>query len=75
MLAPWARVDQGAMTMIGCSAFPNALPLLEPHYQIVLCHIQDTWGRGSYPSAEMQSVYSTAPADWAKFIMETMKNC
>ena len=21
--------------------------------------------RGSYPSAEMQSVYSTAPADWA----------
>ena len=27
-------------------------------------------GRGSYPSAEKQSVYSTAPADWA---MERMK--
>ena len=27
--------------------------------------MQDTrWG-GSYPSAEKQSVYSTAPADWA----------
>ena len=23
-------------------------------------------GEGSYPSAEVQSVYSTAPADWAK---------
>ena len=23
-------------------------------------------GGGSYPSAEKQSVYSTAPADWAK---------
>ena len=22
------------------------------------------WGRGSYPSEKMQSVYSTAPADW-----------
>ena len=24
-------------------------------------------GAGSYPSAEVQSVYSTAPADWAKY--------
>ena len=24
------------------------------------------WGGGSYSSAEKQSVYSTAPADWAK---------
>ena len=23
------------------------------------------WGGGSYPSAEVQSVYSTVPADWA----------
>ena len=22
------------------------------------------WGKGSYPSAESLSVYSTAPADW-----------
>ena len=33
---------------------------------------QDTrWGGGSYPSAEKHSVYSIAPADWAK----TFKNC
>ena len=61
-----ARVDLGAMAMKGCSAFPNAPASLEPHYQIVGCHIQDTH-RGYYPSTEMQSVYSTAPADWAKF--------
>ena len=30
-----------------------------------LCHIQDTHRGGSYPSAEKQSVCSTAPADWA----------
>ena len=30
---------------------------------------QDTrWEQRSYSSAEMQSVYSTAPADWALYI-------
>ena len=34
-----------------------------------LVSYQDTrWGGGSYPSAEKQSVYSTAPADWASVI-------
>ena len=63
-------MDLGAKK--GCFRFPKASALLEPHYQIVYCHIQDTLivcvcgARGSYPSAEVQSVYSTAPADWAK---------
>ena len=30
-----ARVDLGAMAMKGCSAFPKAPELLEPHHQIV----------------------------------------
>ena len=49
--------------MKGHSAFPNAPALVDPHYHIVLCHKQDThWeGKESYPSAETQSVYSTAP--------------
>ena len=52
--------------MEGCSEFPKASALLEPHHQIVKCHIQDTrWG-GSYPFAEVQLVYSTAPADWTR---------
>ena len=37
------------------------------HHQIVYCHIQEIvgWVGVSYPSTDMQSVYSTAPADWA----------
>ena len=54
-----ARVDLGAMAVKGCSAFPKAPVVLEPHHQIVECHIQDThWGGGL-------SVYSTAPTDLA----------
>ena len=53
------------MAMKECSAFPKAPASLEPHYQIVLCHIEDTRWVVAYPSAEVQLVYSTAPADWA----------
>ena len=45
MLPLRARVDLGAMATKGYSAFPKAPALLEPHHQIVHCHIQDTrWG-------------------------------
>ena len=45
MLPLRARVDRVAMARKGYSAFPKAPALLEPHDQIVLCHIQDTrWG-------------------------------
>ena len=30
---------------------------------------------GSYPSAEKQSVYSTAPADWAIYFCVCMSRC
>ena len=29
-------------------------------------------GGGSYPSAEVQSVYSTAPADWAISVVDDL---
>ena len=69
MLPLWVRADLGAMAMKEFSAFPNAPTLLELHPQIVSCHIQDTScaGEGSNPSAEMQSVYSTASADCENF--------
>ena len=42
------------------------LQLQPTRLKMVNCHIQNTrWG-GSYPSAEMQSVYSTTPADTAE---------
>ena len=64
-----AKVDLGAMVMKGYSAFPKAPALLEPDHQIVWCHMQDTrcWDGRSYPSVEMQSVYSTAPVDRARW--------
>ena len=63
-----ARVDLEAMVMKVYSAFLKAPALLKPHHWIVLCYIQDTrWG-GSYPSAEIRSVYSTTPADRIIFI-------
>ena len=44
------RVDLRAMAMKGYSVFPKAPASLEPHHQIVLCHIQDTrWGGGLTP--------------------------
>ena len=62
MLPLQAKVDLGAMALKRYSAFPKVPALLEPHHQIVKCHIQ-LWG--SYPSAEKRSVYSTVPADCA----------
>ena len=56
------------MAIKGYSTFPKSPTLLEPLHQIVLRHILATRcgsGEGSYPSAEKQSEYSTAPADGA----------
>ena len=58
-----ARMELGAMAIKGYSSFPKALALLEPYYQVVLCHILDTrWWR-AYSFAEKQCV-SYSPADW-----------
>ena len=59
------RVDQEAMAMKRYSTFFKS-PRPEPCHQIVWCHYQDThWGVRAYSSAEMQSMYSTAPVNWA----------
>ena len=66
VLPRWARVDLGAMAMKGCYIFPKAAALLEPYHQCLVSNPGYSLG-GSYPFAEVQSVYSTAPADWAIF--------
>ena len=48
------------------SAFPKSLASLETYHQIVSSHYRTLIGGESYPFAEKQSVYSTAPADWAR---------
>ena len=54
--------------MKGYSAFPKAPALLKPHH-----HNRTLVGGGSYPSAEKQSVYSTAPANWARMQTDQLK--
>ena len=49
------------MAIKGYSKFLKALALLEPHHQIVLCHIQDThWGWGLTP-LQRSSLYFLQP--------------
>ena len=51
--------------MKGYSKFPKASALREARHHIVKYYIQDTSWWGSYLATEVQSVYSTAPADKA----------
>ena len=57
----------GAMAIKEYFEFPKAPAFLEPLYQIVYYHNRTLMGE-YYPYAEMQSVYSTAPADWNVFM-------
>ena len=63
------------MVMKGYSAFSKAPKLLETHHQIYQGHKQDTrFGVGRlYSTAKMQSMFSTALADWAKDILSDLK--
>ena len=58
------RVDLGVMSMKGYSTFPKA-PELEPHHQMGFSIMSRTYYRESYPTAEVQLVYSTVPTDRA----------
>ena len=68
MLPLRARVDLGVMTMKGYSVFRKVPALLEPHHQIVLCHIR-TLGGGVISLCRGVVVYFTAPAKWAISIL------
>ena len=48
----------------GVLHIPQFPALLKPYHHIVHCHIKDTDWLGGL-SAEMQSAYPTALADWA----------
>ena len=64
--------------MKGCSVFPKAPALLGSHQHCLVSYPGHSWVGGSYPAAEVQSAYSTAPADWARYDMDFaffIKNC
>ena len=58
-------VDQGAKAMKGCSTFLYNITGASPSDCLVL-YPRHSLGAKSYLSTEVQSVYSTTPADWAK---------
>ena len=56
-------IDWKRFRLVGFYDIPTFVGYLMPN-AVGWFHVQDThWCRGSYPSAEMQLVYSTAPAD------------
>ena len=62
-----ATVDLGAMAMNGVVRIPQICSIAGTPPSDCLVSYQDTrCGAGSYSFAEKQSVYSTAPDDWAK---------
>ena len=58
----WVRVGLGVMAMKESSAFPKTPALLEP--DCLVSYPGHLLGE-SYPSVEIQFVYSTATVDWA----------
>ena len=64
--------DLGAIAMKGYSAFPKTAVLLDPHHQIVLCHIRTLVGGGGFLplSREAVGVFYRPLADLAIFRYE-----
>ena len=62
------RVDLGAMARKGYSTFPKAPASLEPHHQIVLCHIQNTHRGGGFTPLQRcsQSILQPQPTEQAE---------
>ena len=61
----WARSDQGTMAIKGYSIFPRGPQTGASPSDCLMSYPGHSMGE-SYPSAEMQSVYFTAPAKWAE---------
>ncbi len=67
MLPRRARVDLGAMAMKGVLYSPRPQHYRDLTIRLFSVIYRTLVGGGvSYPSADVQSVYSTAPADWTK---------
>ena len=75
MLRLQARVDLGVMAIKEYSTFPKVPALLKFSPSDCLVSYPEHSLGDSYPSAEMQSVYSAAPADWANGIMVNKLDC
>ena len=68
-LSSATSLDQRTIPIKGYSAFLKAPVLLDPHIKWFSVVNRTLIEGMSYPSAEKQSVYSTAPADWEILIL------
>ena len=59
---PGSDGDEGVLRIPQSSSIAGTSPS-----DCLVSYPEHSLGGGSYPSAEKQSVYSTAPADWATF--------
>ena len=66
---PLGQNEPGSNSNEGVFHIPQRSKTRTSPSDAVYCHIQDSrWVGESYPSAEMQSVYSTASTDNAEFL-------
>ena len=63
MLPLRVRMDLGAVAIKGYPVFPKAPALRKPHHQLFDVITGHSFEE-SYPSTQMQSMYSAAPAYW-----------
>ena len=68
-----ARADLKVIAMKGYSVFLKAPASLEPHHLIVITRTLVV--EESYLSAEMQSMYSTAPGMWSSKVQIFVQFC
>ena len=59
------RADLGAIKCVRCIPQSSSITGISTS-DCLVSYIQDTPCGWSYPSADVQSMYSTDPADWAK---------
>ena len=62
-------MDLGIIALKGCSAFLKAPLSLEPHHQIDLCHIQDTYWRSLTPLQRCSWCILQPPVHWTKHLL------
>ena len=70
VLPPRARVDLGAMEIMGHTAFPKAPAFLETHHQIVYGHNRTLVSRGVLPHCGGTVGVFYSPSRLGKFILE-----
>ncbi len=66
---PGSDVNEGVLRIPQSSSTAGTSPS-----DCLVSYLGHSLGGGSYPSSEVQSVYSTAPADWARLVLDKVSS-